>query len=183
MPACKPVATSSQPVTMHVPSLYHTQLVCDYTHEPQAATQWLRAAKVAISLAVLAAALVVASLDPPKTASAALRQHEQPRCAFARSGSCSTTHDKLLPGGLPGGAAGLLSSGGLLALGGSLMTGGGAGSNGSAAVTAVAQAPTALAAALPAWATKTASHGGSVLADKTTPLGVGPILLEDVKQV
>lgn len=125
---------------------------------------------------------MVASLDPPKTAAAALRQQEQPS---------STMHAKLLPGGLPGaglpgGAAGLLSSGGLLALGGSLMTGGGlGGSNGSAAV---AQAPTALAAALPAWAIKSpAGHSGSALADKTTPLGLGPILLlgvkGDVKQV
>ena len=129
---------------------------------------------------------MVASLDPPKTAAAALRQQEQPS---------GTMHAKLLPGGLPGGlpgaglpggAAGLLSSGGLLALGGSLMTGGGlGGSNGSAAV---AQAPTALAAALPAWAIKSpAGHSGSALADKTTPLGLGPILLlgvkGDVKQV
>ena len=127
---------------------------------------------------------MVASLDPPKTAAAALRQQEQPS---------GTMHAKLLGGlpgaGLPGGAAGLLSSGGLLALGGSLMTGGGlGGSNGSAAVAAAAPAPTALAAALPAWAIKSpAGHSGSALADKTTPLGLGPILLlgvkGDVKQV
>ena len=166
---------------MHVPSLYHTKPTCNGTHGPQAATQWLRAAKVAISLAslaVLSAALVVASLDPPKTAAAALGQQEQPS---------STIYAKLLPGSLPGGAAGLLSSGGLLSLGGSLMTGGG-GSNGSAAVGATAPARSETASVLghelPAWAVKTASHGGSALADKTTPLNfVGGILLEDVKQV
>ena len=179
----KPVATHVASLwhRMHVASLYHTKPTCNGTHGPQAATQWLRAAKVAISLAslaVLSAALVVASLDPPKTAAAALGQQEQPS---------STIYAKLLPGGLPGGAAGLLSSGGLLSLGGSLMTGGG-GSNGSAAVGATAPARSETASVLghelPAWAVKTASHGGSALADKTTPLNfVGGILLEDVKQV
>jgi hypothetical protein len=151
--------------------------------KPQAATRRLHAAKVAISLAslaVLSSALVVASQDPPKTTAAALRQQKQPS---------STVYAKLLPGGLPGGAAGLLSSGGqsLLSLGGSLMSTGGGGSNGSAAVATTAPArsetTSVLGHELPAWAMKTASHGGSVLADKTTPLNfVGGILLEDVKQ-
>ena len=126
---------------------------------------------------MLSAALVVASLDPPKTAAAALRQQEQ--------------HAKRLPGGLPGGAAGLLASGGLLnSLGGSLMTGS-AGSNGSVAVSARSAAAPAfpetasvLGRELPAWATKSAGHGGSALGDKTGSLHfVGAILLDDMKQV
>jgi len=126
---------------------------------------------------VLSAALVVASLGPPKTAAAALRQQEQ--------------HAKRLPGGLPGGAAGLLASGGLLnSLGGSLMTGS-AGSNGSVAVSAHSAAAPAfsetasvLGRELPAWATKSAGHGGSALGDKTGSLHfVGAILLDDMKQV
>ena len=126
---------------------------------------------------MLSAALVVASLDPPKTAAAALRQQEQ--------------HAKRLPGGLPGGAAGLLASGGLLnSLGGSLMTGS-AGSNGSVAVSARSAAAPAfpetasvLSRELPAWATKSAGHGGSALGDKTGSLHfVGAILLDDMKQV
>ena len=126
---------------------------------------------------MLSAALVVASLDPPKTAAAALRQQEH--------------HAKRLPGGLPGGAAGLLASGGLLSLGrGSLMTGS-AGSNGSVAVSARSAAAPAfpetgsvLGRELPAWATKSAGHGGSALGDKTGSLHfVGAILLDDMKQV
>lgn len=125
---------------------------------------------------MLSAALVVASLGPPKTAAAALRQQEQ--------------HAKRLPGGLPGGAAGLLASGGLLSLGGSLMTGS-AGSNGSVAVSARSAAAPAfsetasvLGRELPAWATKSAGHGGSALGDKTGSLHfVGAILLDDMKQV
>ena len=127
---------------------------------------------------MLSAALVVASLGPPKTAAAALRQQEQ--------------HAKRLPGGLPGGAAGLLASGGLLSLGGSLMTGSaGAGSNGSVAVAArsaaapaVPETASVLGRELPAWATKSAGHGGSALGDKTGSLHfVGAILLDDMKQV
>ena len=126
---------------------------------------------------MLSAALVVASLDPPKTAAAALRQQEH--------------HAKRLPGGLPGGAAGLLAFGGLLSLGrGSLMTGS-AGSNGSVAVSARSAAAPAfpetasvLGRELPAWATKSAGHGGSALGDKTGSLHfVGAILLDDMKQV
>ena len=126
---------------------------------------------------MLSAALVVASLDPPKTAAAALRQQEQ--------------HAKRLPGGLPGGAAGLLASGGLLSLGGSLMTGS-AGSNGSVAVMtarsaaapAFSETASVLGRELPAWATKSAGHGGSALGDKTGSLHfVGAILLDDMKQV
>ena len=116
---------------------------------------------------MLSAALVVASLGPPKTAAAALRQQEQ--------------HAKRLPGGLPGG---------LLSLGGSLMTGS-AGSNGSVAVSARSAAAPAfsetasvLGRELPAWATKSAGHGGSALGDKTGSLHfVGAILLDDMKQV
>ena len=112
---------------------------------------------------MLSAALVVASLGPPKTAAAALRQQEQ--------------HAKRLPGGL-------------LSLGGSLMTGS-AGSNGSVAVAARAAAAPAvpetasvLGRELPAWATKSAGHGGSALGDKTGSLHfVGAILLDDMKQV
>ena len=126
---------------------------------------------------MLSAALVVASLGPPKTAAAALRQQEQ--------------HAKRLPGGLPGGAAGLLASGGLLSLGGSLMTGS-AGSNGStvavsarsAAAPAFPETASVLGRELPAWATKSAGHGGSALGDKTGSLHfVGAILLDDMKQV
>ena len=116
---------------------------------------------------MLSAALVVASLGPPKTAAAALRQQEQ--------------HAKRLPGGLPGG---------LLSLGGSLMTGS-AGSNGSVAVAArsaaapaVPETASVLGRELPAWATKSAGHGGSALGDKTGSLHfVGAILLDDMKQV
>ena len=116
---------------------------------------------------MLSAALVVASLGPPKTAAAALRQQEQ--------------HAKRLPGGLPGG---------LLSLGGSLMTGS-AGSNGTVVVAARAAAAPAfpetasvLGRELPAWATKSAGHGGSALGDKTGSLHfVGAILLDDMKQV
>ena len=126
---------------------------------------------------MLSAALVVASLDPPKTAAAALRQQEQ--------------HAKRLPGGLPGGAAGRLASGGLLSLGGSLMTGS-AGSNGSVAVMtarsaaapAFSETASVLGRELPAWATKSAGHGGSALGDKTGSLHfVGAILLDDMKKV
>ena len=117
---------------------------------------------------MLSAALVVASLGPPKTAAAALRQQEQ--------------HAKRLPGGLPGG---------LLSLGGSLMTGS-AGSNGStvavsarsAAAPAFPETASVLGRELPAWATKSAGHGGSALGDKTGSLHfVGAILLDDMKQV
>ena len=107
-------------------------------------------------------------------------------------GACDT--HRLLrpgPGGLPGGAAGLLASGGLLSLGGSLMTGS-AGSNGStvavsarsAAAPAFPETASVLGRELPAWATKSAGHGGSALGDKTGSLHfVGAILLDDMKQV
>lgn len=123
---------------------------------------------------MLSAALVVASLGLPKTAAAALRQQEE-----LAGSPAGTVHAKRLPGRLPGG---------LLSLGGSLMTGS-AGSNGSVAVAARAAAAPAfpetaseLGRELPAWATKSAGHGGSALGDKTGSLHfVGAILLE--KQV
>ena len=68
---------------------------------------------------------------------------------------------------------------------------GSAGSNGSVAVSARSAAAPAfpetasvLGRELPAWATKSAGHGGSALGDKTGSLHfVGAILLDDMKQV
>ena len=121
---------------------------------------------------MLSAALVVASLGQPKTAAAALRQQEQ-----LAGSPAGTVHAKRLPGGL-------------LSLGVSLMTGS-AGSNGSVAVAARSAAAPAfsetasvLGRELPAWATKSAGHGGSALGDKTgSPHFVGAILLDDMKKV